>query len=94
MIARESDTVQEKTTRLKIAPMKRVARMLRKHRPLLLNWLRSNGLPSSGIVERFNVNAKLTSRKPFDSRTFHGAEITLHHALGALPEPEGTHRSC
>ena len=39
-----------------------------------------------------NTKAKLTSRKSFGFRTFHGAEIALYHALGALPEPEFTHR--
>ncbi len=27
-------------------------------------------------------------------RACHGAEIALYHALGALPEPEFTHRFC
>jgi len=83
-----------KTMRSKIEPMKRVARMLRKHRPLLLNWFRAKGQLSSGVVEGFNAKAKLTSRKSFGFRTFRGAEITLYHALGALPEPKFTHRFC
>ncbi|WP_294106478.1 transposase [Thiolapillus sp.] len=32
-----------KTMRSKIEPMKKVARMLRGHRPLLLNWFRARG---------------------------------------------------
>jgi len=83
-----------KTMRSKIEPMKRVARMLRNHRTLLLNWFRAKGQLSSGVVEGFNAKAKLTSRKSFGFRTFHGAEIALYHALGALPEPEFTHRFC
>ena len=83
-----------KTMRSKIEPMKKVARMLRRHRPLLLNWFRAKGQLSSGVVEGFNAKAKLTSRKSFGFRTFHGAEIALYHALGALPEPEFTHRFC
>ena len=83
-----------KTMRSKIEPMKRVARMLRNHRTLLLNWFRAKGQLSSGVVEGFNAKAKLTSRKSFGFRTFRGAEIALYHALGALPEPEFTHRFC
>jgi transposase len=84
----------KKTMRSKIEPMKKVARMLRRHRPLLLNWFRAKGQLSSGVVEGFNAKAKLTSRKSFGFRTFHGAEVALYHALGALPEPEFTHRFC
>ncbi|WP_294032239.1 transposase, partial [Thiolapillus sp.] len=52
------------------------------------------GQLSSGVVEGFNTKAKLTSRKSFGFRTYRGAEIALYHALGALPEPEFTHRFC
>ena len=80
--------------RSKIEPMKKVAKMLRGHRALLLNWFRAKGQLSSGVVEGFNTKAKLTSRKSFGFRTYHGAEIALYHALGALPEPNFTHRFC
>ena len=83
-----------KTMRSKIEPMKRVAKMLRNHRALLLNWFRAKGQLSSGVVEGFNTKAKLTSRKAFGFRTFRGAEIALYHTLGALPEPNFTHRFC
>lgn len=82
------------TMRSKIEPMKTVARMLRRHRELLMNWFRAKGQLSSGVVEGFNAKAKLTSRKSFGFRTYHGAEIALYHALGALPEPEFTHKFC
>jgi hypothetical protein len=38
-----------KTMRSKIEPMKKVARMLRNHRELLLNWFRAKGQLSSGV---------------------------------------------
>jgi transposase len=82
------------TMRSKIDPMKKVARMLRAHRQLLLNWFRAKGQLSSGIVEGFNTKAKLTTRKAFGFRMYHAIEIALYHALGALPEPESTHRFC
>ena len=80
-----------KTMRSKIEPMKKVARMLRRHRPLLLNWFRAKKPFSSGIVEGFNTKAKLTTRKAYGFRTYHAAEIALYHALGALPVPKTTH---
>ena len=80
-----------KTMRSKIGPMKDIARSLRKHRPLLLNWFRAKGLFSSGIVEGFNNKAKLTTRKAYGFKTYHATEIALYHALGALPVPKTTH---
>jgi len=49
---------------------------------------------SSGVVEGFNTKAKLTIRKAYEFRTFRAAEMALYHTLGALPEPESTHRFC
>ena len=80
-----------KTMRSKIEPMKKVARRLRKHRPLLLNWFRAKGQFSSGIVEGFNNKAKLTTRKAYGFKTYYAAEIALYHALGTLPVPKTTH---
>jgi len=80
-----------KTMRSRIEPMKKVARRLRKHRPLLLNWFRAKGQFSSGIVEGFNNKAKLTTRKAYGFKTYNAAEIALYHALGALPVPKTTH---
>lgn len=83
-----------RTMRSKIEPMKKIARMLRKHRPLLLNWFRAKGQVSSGVAEGFNTKAKLTTRKTYGLRTYHAAEIALYHTLGALPEPKFIHRFC
>jgi len=83
-----------KTMRSKIEPMKKVAKMLRRHRALLLNWFEAKGQMSSGVVEGFNTKAKLTIRKAYGFRTFHAAEMALYHTLGALPEPISTHKFC
>lgn len=83
-----------KTMRSKIEPMKKVARMLRGHRELLLNWFRAKGALSSGVVEGFNGKAKLIAKRAYGFRTFRAQEIALYHALGALPEPKFTHRFC
>lgn len=82
------------TMRSQIESMKKIARMLRRHRPLILNWFKVKGQLSSGVVEDFNTKAKLISRKYFGFRTYHGAEIALYHALGDLPEPNFTHKFC
>ena len=37
---------------------------------------------------------KLTVRRSDGFRTLEATEIALYHALGALPEPSGTHRFC
>jgi len=78
--------------RSRIEPMKKVARMLRRHRPLLLNWFRARGEISATVVEGFNNKAKLTTRNGF--RSYRCLEIALYHTLGQLPEPEATHRFC
>ena len=80
--------------RSQIAPLKKLARTLRKHEDMLLNWFRAEGTISSGVVEGFNNKAKLTIRKSYGFRTEQGIKIALFHALGALPKPEFTHRFC
>jgi len=84
----------KKAMRSRLEPMKKVARMLRAHRELLLNWFRAKGTMSSGSVEGFNNKAKLTTRKAFGFRTFRAIEVALYHTLGSLPEPKSTHRFC
>lgn len=83
-----------RTMRSKIEPMKQVARSLREHRDLILNWFRAKGTISAGTVEGLNNKAKLTTRKSYGFRTFEAAETALYHTLGALPEPESTHEFC
>lgn len=80
--------------RTRIDPIKKVARMLRRHRPLLLNWFRARGQISAGAVEGLNNKAKLTTRKAYGFRSYRCLEIALYHTLGDLPEPQVTHRFC
>ena len=80
--------------RSRIEPMKKVAQMLRRHRPLLLNWFRARGEISAAIVEGFNNKAKLTTRKAYGFRSYRCLEIALYHTLGQLTVPEATHRFC
>jgi transposase len=83
-----------KALRSRIEPMKKVARMLRAHQGLLLNWFRAQGTVSAGTVEGLNYKAKLAMRKAYGFRTLRGVKIALYHRLGALPEPEFTHEFC
>jgi transposase len=46
--------------RSRIKPMKSVARMIRRHRELILNWFRAKGAISNRVVEGLNNKAKLT----------------------------------
>ena len=77
--------------RSRIQPMKRIARSLREHRELILNYFRAQKLLSSGVVEGLNNKAKVTMRKSYGFRTFRCLELALYHSLGKLPEPESTH---
>ena len=79
------------TMRSRIEPMKKIARMLRAHRHLLLNYFKAKKQISSGRVEGLNNKAKLTMRKSYGFRTFRVLELALYHSLGKLPEPELTH---
>ncbi len=80
--------------RSRLEPMKKVVGMLRRHRPLLLNWFRARGQLSAAAVEGLNNKAKLTTRKAYGFRSYRCLEIALYHTLGQLPEPEVTHKFC
>ena len=80
--------------RSKIDPMKKVAKSLRTHKPLILNWFKAKKAFSSGVVEGLNNKAKVTTRNYYGFRTYRGAEVALYHALGKLPTPPMTHRFC
>ena len=78
--------------RSRIEPMKKIARMLRSHRDLILNYFKAKKVLSSGIVEGLNNKAKVTMRRSYGFRTFRVTELALYHTLGKLPEPKLTHR--
>jgi transposase len=77
--------------RSRIEPMKKIARSLRNHRELILNYFRAQKLLSSGVVEGLNNKAKVTMRRSYGFRTYRILELALYHSLGKLPEPESTH---
>jgi transposase len=81
--------------RSRLEPLKKVARMLRTHEALLMNWFRAKGEVSSGAVEGLNNKIRVVTRRSYGFRTYDAMEIALYHTLGRLPEPgEFTHRFC
>lgn len=86
------DRWSTRAMRSKLEPMKKVAKTIRKHKPLIMNWFKAKKTISNGIVEGLNNKAKVTVRKSYGFRTVKCHEIALYHALGKLPEPEMSHR--
>ena len=76
----------------RLEPQGEVARTLRRHRELLLNWLHAQGMNSAGVVEGLNNKVKLTMRKSYGFRTYEALEIALYHNFSKLPEPDFAHR--
>ncbi len=83
-----------RTMRSKIKPMKNVAKMLRTHRPLLLNWFHAKNSIALGCVEGFNNKAKVITKRSYGFRTYDGLKLALYHGLGDLPTPKDTHKFC
>jgi transposase len=81
--------------RSRLTPMKKVARMLRSHQELLLNWFKAKGEISGGVTEGLNNKIRVVTRRAYGYRTFKAMEIALYHTLGRLPEPdELAHKFC
>jgi len=83
-----------RTMRSRIDPMKKIARMLRSHRSLILNWFRAKEQIALGTVEGLNNKAKVTTKKAYGFKNFEVIKLALYHTLGDLPEPLGTHTFC
>jgi len=77
--------------RSRLEPMKKVARMLRAHEELLLNWFPAKAEISSGAVEGLNNKIRVVTRRSYGFRIYEAMEIALYHTPGRLPEPESTH---
>ncbi len=82
----------ERAMRSRLEPMKKVARMLRAHEGLILNWFKARGEVSTGATEGLNNKIRVVTRRAYGFRTYKAMEIALYHNLGKLPEPnELTH---
>jgi transposase len=78
--------------RSRLEPMKKVAKTIRSHKQLLLNWFEAKNVISLGAVEGQNNKAKVVIRKSYGFKTAKMLEIALYHKLGKLPVPETAHR--
>jgi transposase len=83
-----------RTLRSRLAPMRKVAKTLRAHEALILNWFELKKAFSSAAVEGLNNKARVVTRRSYGFRVFSVLEMALYHTLGKLPEPELTHRFC
>ena len=90
----QADYWTTRALRSRLEPMQRVARRLRAHEPLLLNWFKAKGEISNGPVEGLNNKIRVVTRRSYGFRTYKAMEIALYHTLGRLPEPESTHNFC
>ncbi len=84
----------KRTMHSRIEPMKKIARMLRSHRSLILNWFGAKEQIALGAVEGLNNKAKVTTKKAYGFKSFELIKLALYHVLGDLPEPEVAHKFC
>ena len=84
----------ERAMRSRLEPMKKVARMLRAHEGLILNWFKARGEVCTGATEGLNNKIRVVTRRAYGFRTYKAMEIALYHNLGRLPEPESPHKFC
>lgn len=83
-----------KAMRSRLEPMQKIARMIRSHKPLILNWFEARGQLSLGAVEGMNNKLKASIRTSYGFRTARAIKIMLYHKLGELPTPQLAHRFC
>ncbi len=86
------DRWTEQVMRSRIEPMKKSAKMVRNHKPLILNWFKAKGAVSTGVVEGMNNRIKVTVKKSYGFKTSEIMKLALYHELGKLPVPDLTHR--
>jgi len=78
--------------RSKLEPMKKVAKTIRSHKTLIMNWFEAKNKVSLGAVEGQNNKAKVVIRKSYGFKTAEVLKITLYHKLGKLPIPDLAHK--
>lgn len=78
--------------RSKLEPMKKVAKTIRKHKSLLLNFFEARNQISLGAVEGQNNKAKVVIRKSYGFKTAEVIKIMLYHKLGKLEVPDLAHK--
>lgn len=78
--------------RSKLEPMKKVAKTIRSHKQLILNWFEAKNEISLGAVEGQNNKAKVVIRKSYGFKTAEILKISLYHKVGKLPVPNLAHK--
>jgi transposase len=81
-----------RTMKSRLEPMKKIARMLRRYKPEILNYFRARKQISQGCVEGLNNKVKSVIKKSYGFSEFKTIEMALYHSIGNLPEPNFTHR--
>jgi len=71
--------------------VKKIARTVRAHRSLLLNYFKAKKQFSMGCYLELNNKAKVTMRKSCGFRIFRILELAVYHSLGKRREAELTH---
>jgi transposase len=67
--------------RSRLEPMQKVARMLRSHEELILNWLKAKEEISSGAVEGLNNKIRVVTRRSYGFCTYDAMEAASYHTL-------------
>ena len=81
-----------RTMKSRLDPLKKIAKMLRRYKPEILNYFRARKQISQGCVEGLNNKVKSVIKKSYGFSEFKTIEMALYHSLGDLPEPNFTHR--
>lgn len=82
------------TTRVlksRLTPMIKIARTLREHEDLILNWIRCRHELLTGAIEGLNNKIRVVTKRAYGFRTYRVLELALYHNLGHLPDPPSTH---
>ena len=82
----------KQTMRSRIGPMKKVAKTLRSHKSLIMNWFEATNQISLGAVEGLNNKSKVVIRKSYGFKTVEMLQTMLYHKVGRLPVHEIAHR--
>lgn len=78
--------------RSRIEPIKKVAKTIRAHKDLILNWFEAKGQISLGAVEGQNNKSKVVIRKSYGFKTAEMLKIMLYHKVGRLPVADIAHK--
>ena len=88
------DVWTEQALHSRLEPLARVARMLRRHDALLLNYFKAKKQFTNAVTEGLNHKARASLAGSYGHRSHEVLELVLYHRLANLPEPPSTHRFC